>query len=61
MATHWNWRVGTISVLDEYGTADVYERVEPATPTLEELRSLTGEYVSDARHPTHTCDARVAA
>jgi hypothetical protein len=44
-------------VTDQYGTVDTYQRVEPATPTLEELRSLTGTYASaDAEA---TLDARV--
>lgn len=37
----------TIRVADEYGTVDMLERVEPATPTLAQLRPLLGTYSSD--------------
>jgi CubicO group peptidase (beta-lactamase class C family) len=37
----------TLRVKNDNGTTDVYERVEIATPTPDELRSLAGRYVSD--------------
>jgi hypothetical protein len=34
-------------VTDEFGTVDVYDRMEPATPDVEALKVFTGRYVSD--------------
>jgi hypothetical protein len=45
---------GRFRYVDEYGTVDIYDRVESATPTLEELRSFAGQYVSDEIDTTVT-------
>ena len=36
-----------LRITDEFGTADDYERVEPWKPGVEELKPMTGRYVSD--------------
>jgi CubicO group peptidase (beta-lactamase class C family) len=38
---------GGLRVTDEFGTSDSYDRVEPWTPGVEELRPLVGRYSSD--------------
>ena len=38
---------GRARYVDEFGTVDVYERVEPVTPSPDELRSYADEYYSD--------------
>jgi CubicO group peptidase (beta-lactamase class C family) len=38
---------GQLRVTDEFGTVDVYNRMEPATPDVEALKVFTGRYVSD--------------
>ena len=40
-------RRGRIQAIDEFGTVDVYERVEPAAPTPEQLKAFAGRYVSE--------------
>ena len=32
---------------DEFGTSDVFDRMDPVKPDLEALQSFTGRYVSD--------------
>ena len=36
-----------LRVTDEFGTVDVYDRMEPTTPNVEALKVFTGRYVSD--------------
>jgi CubicO group peptidase (beta-lactamase class C family) len=38
---------GRARYVDEFGTVDIYDRVEPAAPTVDQLRSLTGDYFSE--------------
>ena len=38
---------GRARYVDEFGTVDVYERVEPVTPSLDELRSYADDYYSE--------------
>jgi CubicO group peptidase (beta-lactamase class C family) len=38
---------GQLRVTDEFGTSDVFDRMDPAQPDLEALKALTGRYVSD--------------
>jgi CubicO group peptidase (beta-lactamase class C family) len=38
---------GLLRVTDEFGTTDVFDRMEPARPDLEALKVLTGRYVND--------------
>lgn len=38
---------GRARYTDEFGTVDVYERVEPVTPSLDQLRVFAGEYYSE--------------
>jgi hypothetical protein len=38
---------GQLRVTDEFGTVDVYDRMEPTTPDVEALKAFTGRYVSD--------------
>lgn len=38
---------GQLRVTDEFGTTDVFDRMEPVTLDLEALRAFTGHYVSD--------------
>ena len=38
---------GQLRVTDEFGTVDVYDRMEPATADVEALKVFTGRYVSD--------------
>jgi CubicO group peptidase (beta-lactamase class C family) len=45
---------GRFRYVDEYGTVDLYERVEPARPTIEQLRFFAGDYVSDEIQTTLT-------
>ena len=32
---------------DEFGTSDVFDRMDPAKPDIEALQAFTGRYVSD--------------
>ncbi len=43
---------GVLSVPQSNGTVETYERVEPAKPTSEELKSLAGTYTSDEAEVT---------
>jgi len=38
---------GQLRVTDEFGTLDVFDRMDPVKPDLEALRALTGRYMSD--------------
>ena len=38
---------GALRIKNENGTLDAYERVQPASPTADELKNLVGTYVSD--------------
>jgi CubicO group peptidase (beta-lactamase class C family) len=38
---------GQLRVTDEFGTTDVFDRMDPVTPDLEALKAFTGHYVSD--------------
>jgi CubicO group peptidase (beta-lactamase class C family) len=38
---------GSVRYVDEFGTVDMYERVEPVTPSLDDLRSYVGDYYSE--------------
>lgn len=38
---------GHARYLDEFGTVDIYERVESVAPTVDQLRPLTGDYFSE--------------
>jgi len=40
-------RPGQLRVTDEFGTADVFDRVEPASPDAAQLRELAGRYFSE--------------
>ena len=40
-------RPGQLRVTDEFGTADVFDRVEPARPDATQLRELAGRYRSE--------------
>jgi CubicO group peptidase (beta-lactamase class C family) len=44
---------GTLRSTDAFGTVDRFERVSPASPTLEQLRTLAGVYVSDEAEVTY--------
>jgi hypothetical protein len=37
---------GQLRVTDEFGTFDVFDRVEPAQPGLDQLQTLVGRYTS---------------
>jgi CubicO group peptidase (beta-lactamase class C family) len=39
--------VGSATMTDAFGTVDTFERVPPSKPTVDELKELTGSYVSD--------------
>jgi CubicO group peptidase (beta-lactamase class C family) len=43
---------GQLRVTDEFGTVDVYDRVESARPSPSELQSFTGRYYSDELEAT---------
>ena len=43
---------GGLRGADEFGTVTELERVEPATPTADELRAFIGRYVSDEAEAT---------
>lgn len=45
---------GTLRATDEFGTVDVFARVEPAAPAGEQLRAYAGRYVSDEIETTLT-------
>lgn len=45
---------GVARVTDAFGTIDHYERVRPDTPTVERLRELVGQYVSNDAEATMT-------
>ena len=38
---------GQLHVTDEFGTSDVFDRMDPAKPDLQALQAFTGRYVSD--------------
>ena len=38
---------GQLRVTDEFGTTDVYDRMDPVKPDVDTLKALTGHYVSD--------------
>jgi hypothetical protein len=38
---------GQLRVTDEFGTTDVYDRMDPVKPDVETLKAFTGHYVSD--------------
>lgn len=38
---------GEMRTTDEFGTVDVYERVEPARPSADQLKEFVGRYLSD--------------
>ena len=45
---HWEFDGrGGVRVVDALGTVEMYERVTPARPTIDQLRELAGTYVSD--------------
>jgi CubicO group peptidase (beta-lactamase class C family) len=53
---------GTLRATDEFGTTDVFDRVQPAAPTAEQLSAYAGRYVSDEIETTLTVqieDARL--
>jgi CubicO group peptidase (beta-lactamase class C family) len=43
---------GQLRVTDEFGTTDIFDRMEPAKPSPDELRALAGQYVSDELETT---------
>jgi hypothetical protein len=45
-----------LRVTDEFGTADLFDRVEPAAPSDEQLRQYLGRYVSDEIETTLTVE-----
>jgi hypothetical protein len=45
---------GALRVTDQYGTVDQLERVERASPTVDQLRALVGSYRSDEAETTFT-------
>lgn len=47
---------GGARVTDQHGTVDSYQRMEPARPTVEQLRLLTGRYFSDDADATINVD-----
>ncbi len=49
-------RDSRVRVTDEFGTVDTFERVEHASPTPEQLRTLAGTYVSDEAEVTVRVD-----
>jgi CubicO group peptidase (beta-lactamase class C family) len=45
---HWEFDGrGGVRAVDALGTVELYERVAPARPTIDQLRELAGTYVSD--------------
>ena len=55
--THQTWEFdggGGVRATDAFGRVDVYERAAPATPSIEDLKDLTGVYVSDEAEATLT-------
>jgi CubicO group peptidase (beta-lactamase class C family) len=45
---HWEFDGrGGVRAVDALGTVEMYERVTPARPTIDQLRELAGTYVSD--------------
>jgi CubicO group peptidase (beta-lactamase class C family) len=38
---------GQLRATDEFGTLQVFDRVDPATPTVDQLKAFVGTYVSD--------------
>jgi hypothetical protein len=56
----WEFNGGGARLTDEFGTVVTFERVSRATPTIDELRALTGTYTSDEAQTTFTAavDAR---
>jgi CubicO group peptidase (beta-lactamase class C family) len=45
---------GGVRMTDEFGTIDTYERVEPATPSVDQLKALAGTYSSGEAETTFT-------
>jgi CubicO group peptidase (beta-lactamase class C family) len=45
--TTYDFDGGGMRVTDEFGTVDVFDRVQPASPSVEDLRAYVGRYVSD--------------
>ena len=45
-------RRGGMRTTDAFGTVTLYDRVRPATPTVVQLKALTGRYVSDEAETT---------
>lgn len=43
---------GRLKVTDEFGTVEIYERIEPAAPTAAQLAELAGTYTSDEAETT---------
>jgi hypothetical protein len=43
---------GQLRVTDEFGTTDVFDRMDPANANLETLKAFTGRYVSEAIETT---------
>jgi CubicO group peptidase (beta-lactamase class C family) len=43
---------GQLRVTDEFGTTDVFDHIEPAKPSVDDLRALAGQYVSDELETT---------
>jgi len=45
---------GKLRLVDIYGLSDVFDRVEPVKPTLDQLQTLAGRYVSEELETTLT-------
>ncbi len=50
----WEFDNGGARMTDEFGTVGTFQRVPRATPTVDELKALTGTYTSDEAETTFT-------
>lgn len=50
----WEFSASGAKVTDKFGTVDVLERVEPASPGARDLEAYVGQYVSDEAETTLT-------